>query len=842
MTRSSLPIHRGLVAVLASASLCALSLAPAPAQDAPPLPSSTTTTTTTTTSTTATTGTATAPAPAPRPAPARSSGDSGTASTAQVADAAQREQIRKQQEVFQAGPILANADKLYKAGEYAKAQQYYLSVLTAITPAPATQAVYNQAVNGLMRCNAYLYEGARKKGDFSAMEAILTQSLTYAPDDPKLKAELARVQAARRNPEDTSLYASPAVNDDFKKKVDTVQSLLSQAEQARRTGQYDLAEDKLKAILSLDPYNSAAQQALKKITAEKEQYAIVGEEQTRNQRLEEVTSKWSNPPRKASVDAVAPGAVQPISRSNAFEISQKLRSIVIPDYTLSDASLQNAIDYLSDRVRSLDTDHTGINFIPQPEALAQAKPITISLKNVPLGEVLRYLTQLAQVKFKVDQSAIFFVPLNAATDTLVHRQFNVDPSFFTVSAGPSDTAGGAGGRRTNATQAAAAVSGGSIDVKEQLTQRGVEFSAEGANASYLAAAGVLEVINTPDQMDLIEELVNASTGQTLMVNIEARFVEINQNDLTDLTVNTTFNPLSSGSPASTPGFGTNFRGATGGISQNNLAGLLSQEPRDSNGNIEVFENQLGISGMLDGHLYSMLLSALAQKRSADLLSAPSVRVRSGERATIDATRTFFYPTAYDAPQIITTQQQANNQQGGAQQAPSPAAAIPAFPSSFDKQEIGVILNAQPTVGGDSRTIDLSLVPEITDFEGFINYGDPITVSPGGSEAAVTLVSNQILQPVFNVRRVTTKVFVKDGFTVVLGGLIREDVQTIDDKVPVLGDLPFVGRFFQSKVRQNTKKNLLIMVTGKIVRPDGERFNATVDAGGGGAPVIASSVR
>ncbi len=173
-----------------------------------------------------------APDPSPVPASGRTESSAAPVSAPQVADAAQREQIRKQQEIFQVGPAMASADKLYKAGEYAKAQQYYLAILNTVTPAPATQAVYNQAVSGLMRCNAYLYEQARKKGDLAAMEAILTQSLTYAPDDAKLKAELARVQSSRRNPNDTALYASPAVNDDFKKKVETVASLLAQAEQA----------------------------------------------------------------------------------------------------------------------------------------------------------------------------------------------------------------------------------------------------------------------------------------------------------------------------------------------------------------------------------------------------------------------------------------------------------------------------------------------------------------------------------------------------------------------------------------------------------------------------------
>ncbi|MDE1171148.1 MAG: type II and III secretion system protein [Verrucomicrobium sp.] len=751
--------------------------------------------------------------------------------TKEIAKVQQAEQLRKQQAVLRITPTLDNAAALERTGAYAKAQVIYLAALRELTPAPATQAVYEKAKNGLFRCDAYLIDEARKKGDWATMESLLNLSLNYAPDDPKLKAALAKVKAARTNPQDTTLLANPAVNAPFQNQVEAASNYLAQAEQARRTGQYELAEDRLNKLLGIDPYNNAAQQMLKQITEEKLQYQAVATEQNRKQRLKEVEQKWSNPPPKPKLEVVAATAAVPMTRSNDFDINRKLESIVIPSVEFSDASLQNAVDFLNDKTRQLDPEHEGINFIPRPEALSQAKTITLSLKNVPLKEVLRYLTQLAQVKFKIDPSAVFFVPLSEPTDVLVRRQFNVTPSFFTVTQSAEGQGAQASRRRSGAANAAsnAAVANGTLDVKQQLTQRGVEFSAEGSNAIYLASSGVLEVVNTQDQMDLIDELVNAETGQTMMVDIEARFVEIKQTDLNELSSNIALYPLN-GSTITTPTFVSSMRGSAGLSAQQLQSLLLQAQPSapgrfgPSAGSAAPIENTLALGGIMDGKHYSAVLRGLSQKTSADLLSAPYVRVRSGERAKIDATRTFYYPTQYNPPQIITI----TTGTSSISTTPlySPPAAIPAFPSSFDKQDIGVVLNIQPTVGGDNRTIDLSLVPEITDFEGFINYGDPITVSDGVSTTPVVLVANQILQPVFNVRRVSTKVFLKDGFTVVLGGLIREDSQTINDKVPVLGDIPLVGRFFQSKVKQNVKRNLLIFVTGKILRPDGERFNQT----------------
>ena len=162
------------------------------------------------------------------------------------------------------------------------------------------------------------------------------------------------------------------------------------------------------------------------------------------------------------------------------------------------------------------------------------------------------------------------------------------------------------------------------------------------------------------------------------------------------------------------------------------------------------------------------------------------------------------------------------------------------------RQTGVRLEAEPTVGADGNTIELTLSPEVVEFDGFVNYGSPI-YSPSsqsvlpiqlGTAIAATVVGtsayipistperlitpNIINQPVFSVRKVTTGVSIWDGQTVALGGLIREDVQDVQDKVPILGDLPFVGRLFKSESEQHYKRNLMIFVTAHLIDPSGQR--------------------
>ena len=81
---------------------------------------------------------------------------------------------------------------------------------------------------------------------------------------------------------------------------------------------------------------------------------------------------------------------------------------------------------------------------------------------------------------------------------------------------------------------------------------------------------------------------------------------------------------------------------------------------------------------------------------------------------------------------------------------------------------------------------------------------------------VRLTDNVINQPIFSSRKVTTSVSVFDGQTVVLGGLMREDVQKTEDRTPIIGDIPIVGRLFCTNAEQHIKRNLVIFVTAHLL--------------------------
>ena len=171
-----------------------------------------------------------------------------------------------------------------------------------------------------------------------------------------------------------------------------------------------------------------------------------------------------------------------------------------------------------------------------------------------------------------------------------------------------------------------------------------------------------------------------------------------------------------------------------------------------------------------------------------------------------------YPTTWGDTQSNVGTSSSNSEYGSS----AGVTITPGTPQDFTKRDVGVTMDVTPRVEEDG-SISLEMNPKVTEFEGFMEYGGvAIAISSG---TTVTVPSG-FIQPVFSVREVNTSVTVFDGATVVLGGLTREEVLTINDQVPVLGDIPLIGRLFQSKGESRQKRNLLIFVTANRISPGG----------------------
>jgi general secretion pathway protein D len=530
---------------------------------------------------------------------------------------------------------------------------------------------------------------------------------------------------------------------------------------------------------------------------------------------------------------------------------------------------------------------------------AQAR-ITISLSQIPLGEALRYIASQAGLKVKIEPYAVSIIPLSEQSNDLITKEYRVPPGFISTTINAqasalSQAATKTGGGGHGGGGGAAAVPGGTgkdtqettgghqlisrENAKDFLESQGVPFPA-GASANFLPQSSRLIVRNTADNLELVDALVEqASAAAPKQVEIEAKFIEITQNNLKELGFDWLLGPFNLGNDlvfgsGGTPGTGPEVSSAN--FPFNNGANVpVGNSPTtvfgpgqpvsgggpvtsgNRSGNLAISANAIdallfpttgasalapgifGISGLFTDPQFQLVIRALNQKKGVDLLSAPKVTTKSGQRAIIEIVREFRYPTSFTPPQVPSI-----NAGSGGNNTVAISVVTPTTPQSFETRNTGVTLEVEPIVGPDGVTVDLNLVPQVVEFEGFINYGSKIFgINPTGGSASsidpitgllttifsptqVLLTENVINQPVFSTRKVTTSVSVWDGQTVVLGGLMREDVQKIEDRTPILGDLPLFGRLFRTNVDQHIKRNLIIFVTARLVNPAGQPLNPT----------------
>ena len=129
------------------------------------------------------------------------------------------------------------------------------------------------------------------------------------------------------------------------------------------------------------------------------------------------------------------------------------------------------------------------------------------------------------------------------------------------------------------------------------------------------------------------------------------------------------------------------------------------------------------------------------------------------------------------------------------------------------------------INADASAVTLSLTSTLNEFEGFVNWGQPIDVAlwENNEVKMVRLTDNEILQPMIKRYRMNTKVTVASGSVLVLGGLKEARTVEYEDKVPVLGDLPLVGRLFRSQGKSRSRKAVLYFAKVDIVDPTGRDF-------------------
>ena len=825
---------------------------------------------------------------------------------------ADREAARRQAALPQGDAALARGKAAMAERNFVVAHEEFRVAVSLLPDAVVGGKAHDEAVSGFCASGIKLAEQRIAEGKYAEAEAICREMLgnRYDPNFRPAAELLAHLQQPG--------YFNRTLGPKFLSKVEEVRKLLSDADGSYNSGRYDLAFKKYEQVLNLDPYNVAARRGEEKINLTKTHYGEEAYNETRSQQLWQVQKGWEEPvkPYGQTVEAITDAFTK--DATGTARITHKLNTIIIPRIEFRDASVREAIEFLRQQAEANDPateGRKGVDIVlrlttlgrpaetittsttvvssaspapgvprdataPPASATSISEPsvsptearITITLNEIPLAEALRYIATQAGLKVKVEPYAISIIPISEQSNDLLTKEYRVPPGFISGSLSGSlsslnQPASGKGAPPAAGTGKDTQEStGGRLLVnregaKEFLENQGVSFAVAGSSANFLPQTSRLIVRNTADNLELVDAIVEqANVSGPKQVEIEAKFVEITQNNLKELGFDWLLGPFNLNSKGSVAlAGGTSGHGAV--VNQADYpfstTGLNPVTAGNRSGNLAISGSAIdslllgtpagqvlapgifGIGGLLTDPQFQVVVRALNQKKGVDLLSAPRVTTKSGQRAVIEIVREFRYPTQFEPPQVpqtvgsVTTRSDTGGiiPLGGASSVP----VTPTTPTHFETRNTGVTLEVEPVVGPDGVTIDLNLVPQVVEFEGFINYGSPILAPSSSFLNTVTgglisspqsvLTPNVINQPIFSTRKVTTSVSVWDGQTVVLGGLMREDVQKTEDRTPLLGDIPLVGRLFRTNAEQHIKRNLVIFVTARLVNPGGQLVNS-----------------
>jgi len=794
-----------------------------------------------------------------------------------VAATADREIVRRQEGLVVADKLIAKGDAAVASKDFETAYLSYLDALALVPPGGATESEHAKLLDKFSRASVSYAQWLVTQGRYSDAEKV-AKTVLLPEYNPTYKPA-AQFLANLEQPD----YYNKTVTPQSAADVQKVTQLLYEADGYYQSGRYDLAIRRYEQVLLIDRYNIAARKGMEAVNLERSKYQGAAYDETRGRLLWLVDRSWERP-----VHGIKERTTDNLSRArggvrDTAQITAKLNRIIIPRLDLQDTTVQDAVERLKQLSRQLDTStddpkaKRGVNIVlkldsatPPPAADPSATPaegaaapapatatadtkITLSLSNVPLIEALRYLTELAGLKFKIEQYAVSIVPLSENIEDLVTKEYRVPAGFIPASAASTDSAPSAG--RIAATVSDSRLSGRQ-NAMDYLQKEGVQFPA-GAFAQYIPSGSRLIVRNTPDAIDFIDSLVDAAVGvQPTQVEIESKFLEISQNNLSELGFDWLLGPFSisssgvygaggtrGGDGTLTDSYYSNFPfGSTGtnpvtagnrsgvgtgpnsAVTANSIDALIAGVPQGTN---VTSPGIFGLAGVFSNTQFQMVIRALNQKKGIDLMSAPKVVAKSGRKAVVRVAREFPYPTEFNPPEVPEAQSTSNSTLLSANSGVISVSGTvtPTTPTAFEKRDLGVTLEVLPQIGPDGYTIDLDLSPEVVEFDGFINYGSPILGptynSLTGTFSTFEVTPNVINQPIFSTRKVTTSVSIWDGQTVSLGGLIREDVQKVQDKVPLIGDVPLVGRLFRSNVDQKIKRNLIIFVTARLLDAEGK---------------------
>ncbi|MEO5916127.1 MAG: Amuc_1098 family type IV pilus outer membrane protein [Luteolibacter sp.] len=766
---------------------------------------------------------------------------------------AESELSRRSVAIEEAQELLRKGDEAYTGTRYKDAVEAYAGARELIPDAPISAELRDAATQRYAQASVEYARELSRNGDVAGAKAAVDKVLikSVAPDNPGA--------LDFRNQLDDPIRTNPALTKEHTQNVDSVRKLLYTAEGAYNLGDYDKAKRNYESAIRIDSTNTAARRGLERVAQAKSDYSKSGYDHARAEMLAEVDKGWETPLSPVNVEPTFGDANMGLLDKESVTVKNKLDRIIIPKFALDQASLEEALDFL--RLRSaendtteLDPSHKGVNFtvnLGAPDSPAATRirkqRFDLQLSQVPLSQVLKYITEITQTSFSTDDFSVNISPLGSTSAELVSRTYRVPPDFISSISSGSATSAAEPADPFAEAPASRGLLAKRLGAQEALVQQGVGFP-QGASASYTPANNLLRIINTESNQEFIAQIIETMTKtEPVMVSVTVTMIKVEQNRLEELGFDWLLNNIGFGGESWVPGNDRlNLSGGTTGNQRpitdtinppanpqlNPItAGNRSGDYAISGNNIDnLLTSQLGrqvqkaapgifaLRGEIDNATVETIMRGLDQKTGVDVVIKPSVVTRSGQQSSIHIVREFMFPDEYEPPELPNS---TGDTFGGGGSTP----VTPSTPTSFKERDVGVTLDVVPVVAENKQSVNVKLNPVFTEFDGFVNYGSPINSTQQGllGPEDVLLTPNAILEPIFSVKKLDTEVDVTDGATMVVGGLIQETVQNVEDQTPILGSIPIIGRLFQSKATQKISTAIIFLIGVEVMDPTGRRY-------------------
>lgn len=317
-------------------------------------------------------------------------------------------------------------------------------------------------------------------------------------------------------------------------------------------------------------------------------------------------------------------------------------------------------------------------------------------------------------------------------------------------------------------------------LRELATQGGAGDATSGSQTTinFDAQTNALIMVGDPTRLSMLADIAQRLDVERSQVLVEAIIVEIQDTAGKELGVQWLFADTDNGGygssavPGSDANIGAITAAAIGQGGTPDIPGLGAA--------LSAVEGQtLGIAGVNGSFNFNVLINLLQEQEGANILSTPSVLTTDNRQAEINVGQNVPFVTG------------SYTGQGGSTNPQSPFQTI-------SREDVGIGLIVTPRVNrGDKIVLDIEQTVSSLSGNAGVNASDIIT----------------------NERTIKTQVVANNGGLVVLGGLIKDDLQQYEQKVPVLGDIPLLGALFTSTGNRNVKTNLLVFIRATVIETD-----------------------